>query len=92
MQTFDQSASAVHSSYLLPDTSVDDAEGLCEQSVRFYEAVWDCRLSSAEGITQKALSDLPLIVGGLSPSAVIFWYDADTLKQLFVLEFVKTSI
>ena len=26
MQTFDQSASAVHSSCLLPDTSVDDAD------------------------------------------------------------------
>ena len=35
---------------------------------------------------------LILIVGGLSPSAVVFWYDANTLKQLFVLEFVKTSI
>ena len=35
---------------------------------------------------------LILIVGGLSPSAVVFWYDADTFKQLFVLKFVKTSI
>ena len=38
MQTFDQSASAVHSSCLLPDTSVDNAEGLREQNVQFYEA------------------------------------------------------
>ena len=44
MQTFSLSARAAHSSCLLPDTNVDSAEGLSEQSVQFYEAEWDCRL------------------------------------------------
>jgi len=38
MQTFAHLARAVHSSCLLPDTNVDDTEGLHEQSIQFYEA------------------------------------------------------
>ena len=47
MQTFALLVRAAHSSCLLPDTNVDGAEGLSEQSVQFYEAEWDWL---AEGI------------------------------------------
>lgn len=43
MQAFAQWAKAAHSSCLLPDTNVDGAEGLSEQSIQFYEAKQDCR-------------------------------------------------
>ena len=35
---------------------------------------------------------LTVEVRGLSLSAVVFWYDADTLEQLFMFEVVNTNI